>query len=79
MEIVRSAIGIEGPEQAVRGDRLDEPEKARGGFFLLDQDGRVDRPRRIVERDDEVEVMVERADPAMGGSATFTEIQTAQI
>ena len=65
MEIVPAPIGIERPEQAVAGDRLAEPEKARHRSFLLDQDRRIDRPCRIVERDDQVELAI-RADPAVG-------------
>jgi hypothetical protein len=36
-------------------DHLGQPAEARGRPLLLDQDGRVDLARRIIERDDEVE------------------------
>ncbi len=65
IEIVRAAIGVERAEQALPGDRLGQADKARGGAFLCHQDRRVDRPRRVVECDDEIEIMLERADPAM--------------
>lgn len=66
MEIVRAAIGVEGAEEALRGDRLEQPEEARHRPFLLDQEGRVDRARRIVEGDDEIELLLDPGEPAMG-------------
>jgi hypothetical protein len=65
VEIVRAAIRVEGPEQPPLGNRLGEPQKARHRALLRHQDCRGDRARRIVQRDDEIKVMVEGADPAM--------------
>jgi hypothetical protein len=62
---VRAAVGVERAEQALPGDRLGQAEKARGGAFLFHQDRRIDRARRIVEGDDEIEIMLERGEPAM--------------
>ena len=61
-----AAIGVERPEQAVPGDRLGKPEEARHRAFLLDQERRADRRGGIVEGDDEVEIVPQRRDPAMG-------------
>ena len=46
---------IQGREQPVLADHLVQTAKARGGALLLDQKDRVDRARRIVERDDQIE------------------------
>ena len=78
-EIMDAAVGIERAEQPLPADHLGQAEQARERPFLLDQKGGVELAGRIIEGHDQVELMVERADPAMGGSATFTEIQTAQI
>jgi hypothetical protein len=54
-EIMRAPIGVEAHRQPVlRKDLLQRPE-GRGRAFLLDQERRIDRPRRVIERDNEVE------------------------
>ena len=58
-------IGIERAEQPVFVDRLGEPEKARQGALLLHQDRRIDRACGIVERDHQVEILLQPRDPAM--------------
>jgi hypothetical protein len=35
-------------------------------FVLRDKNRRIDRPRGVVQRDDEVEIVIERRYPAMG-------------
>ena len=53
-EIGRAAVGVEAHRQAMlRKDLFQRPE-GRGRAFLLDQERRIDRPRRVVERDDEI-------------------------
>jgi hypothetical protein len=54
-EIMRAAIRLEAHRQAVFAEDLLQRPKGRGGAFLLDQKGRVDRPRRVVERDNQIE------------------------
>ena len=49
------AIGIEARRQAVRCEHLQQRSQRRGGAFLLDQKRRVDRARRVIHRDDQVE------------------------
>mgnify|MGYP006356939999 CR=1 FL=1 len=56
VEIVPAPIGIERPEQAVAGDRLAQPEKARHRSLLGNEDRRIDRPGRIIEGHDQVEL-----------------------
>jgi hypothetical protein len=63
---MRAAVGVEGAEQPLFGDCFEQPEKARHRALFLDQDGRVDRAGRIVEGDDQIEIVVERADPTVG-------------
>jgi hypothetical protein len=54
-EIMRAAVGVEAHRQAVLGKDLRERPEGRGRAFLLDQKRRIDRPRRVVERDNEIE------------------------
>jgi hypothetical protein len=65
-EVVRTAVGVERSKQALFGDRLEEPLKTRHGPLLFHQNGRVDGAGRIVQGDDEVEIVIEPGDPAMG-------------
>lgn len=55
VEIVAAAVGVEAAEQALPGDRLDEPAKARRRAFLLHQEHRVDRAGGVIHGDDQVE------------------------
>src|SRR5665213_2016782 len=50
VEVVAAAITVERTEQAVPRHHLAKPLEARGGAFLLDQEGRVDRAGRVIER-----------------------------
>ena len=52
---MRAAVGIEAYRQAVLGKDLLERPEGRGRAFLLDQKRRIDRPGRVVERDNEIE------------------------
>src|SRR6202035_1994174 len=49
---MRAAVGVKGAEQPLFGNGLEQSEKARHGALFLDQDGRINRARRIVEGDD---------------------------
>ena len=53
-EIVRPAIGVEAHRQAVLRENLVQRPEGRGRALLLDEKGRIDRPRRVVERDNEI-------------------------
>ena len=64
-EVVRAAVGIERAKQPMRRDRLTQPEKARHRAFLVHQDRRVDPIRRIIQRHDQIQIVSQRADPAM--------------
>jgi hypothetical protein len=55
-EIVRAAVGVEAHRQAVLGKDLFQPPEGRGRAFLLNQKGRIDRPGRVIERHDQVEL-----------------------
>ena len=48
-------VGVERREQPVLADHLLQAAKARGGALFLDQEDRVDRTRRVVERDNQIE------------------------
>ena len=65
---MRAAVGIKAAEQAVAADRLGKPAKARHRALFFDQKGRVDGARRVIRGDDQVEIAVERADPAVAGA-----------
>jgi hypothetical protein len=67
-EVMPAPIGVQRAEQAVPADRLGQAEEARHGAFLVDQERRIDRSRRVVEGDDEIEIAPQRRDPAMGGT-----------
>src|SRR5271166_901953 len=54
-EIMRAAIRVEAHRQAMFAQHLAQGPEGRGRAFLLDEKGRVDRPRRVVERDDEIQ------------------------
>ncbi len=50
VEVMAAPIGVERAEQPVPLDHLADRAKARLGALLIDQKGRVDRARRVVER-----------------------------
>ena len=54
-EIMRAAVRIEAHRQAVLRENLLKRAEGRGRAFLLDEKRRIDRPRRVVHRDDEIE------------------------
>src|SRR5438105_6165578 len=54
-EVVTAPVGIERGEQPAPADDLLQAAKARGGALLLDQKDRVDRARRIIEGDNQIE------------------------
>src|SRR3984885_1231688 len=53
-EIVRAGVGVEARRQAVLGENLFQRPEGRGRAFLFDQKGRIDRSRRVIERDNEI-------------------------
>ena len=53
-EIVRAAIGVEAHRQAVLGEHLSQRPEGRGRALLLDEKGRINRPRRVIERHNEI-------------------------
>jgi len=55
VEIMAAPIGVEAARQAVLAEHLEQRPKGRRRAFLLDQERRVDRARRIVHRHDQVE------------------------
>ena len=55
VEVVAATIRVEARWQTVCGKRLQKPTKARCRAFFLNQKRRVDRARRIVHRDNQVE------------------------
>ena len=64
--IVRAAVGVEGTEQPLRlNDLLQTLEAAHGPFFL-DEEGRVELVRRIIQRHDQIPLTVRN--PFMGGA-----------
>ena len=64
-EVMARPVGVERARQALRGDHLGErPEGARGAF-LVHQKGRVDLAGGIVQGDDQVELLLERRQPAV--------------
>ncbi|MER8836515.1 hypothetical protein [Mesorhizobium sp. M0909] len=54
-EIVAAAIGVEARRQSLGDQGLQKSLKARRRAFLLDQEGRIDRARRVVHRHDQVQ------------------------
>ena len=55
-EVMAAAIRVQRAKQAVPLHHLAEPPECRGGAFLLDQEHRVDRPCRVIERDNQIEL-----------------------
>ena len=55
VKVMRPAIGVEAHRQAMLRENLAQAPEGRGGSFLLDEKSRIDRPRRIVHCDDQVE------------------------
>src|SRR5271165_996182 len=47
-------------------DLFAQSQEARSRTFLRNENGRIDRSGGVVERDDEVEIVIERRYPAMG-------------
>jgi len=72
-KIVARAIGIEGARQAMRGDHRGERVEAAHGAFLVDQERRIDRGGGIIQRDDQVELLLERRQPAMARAVLMQE------
>ena len=52
---MRAAVGVEAHRQAVLAENLLQRPEGRGRALLFDEKGRIDRPRRIVHRHDQVE------------------------
>jgi hypothetical protein len=52
--IVRTPIGIEGTEEPLRLHDLPQASKATQGPFFLDEEGRIDLGRRIIQRHDQI-------------------------
>ena len=55
VKVMRPAVGVEAHRQAVLRENLLERPESRGRAFLLGEERRVDRPRGVVHRDDQVE------------------------
>src|SRR6201989_737377 len=55
VKVMRPAIGVEAHRQAVPAEHLVQRPEGRGRAFLFDEKRRIDRPRRVVERENEVE------------------------
>jgi hypothetical protein len=53
-EIVAAPVRIEAHRQPVLRENLAQRPEGRGGSLLFDQEGRIDRPRRVVERDNQI-------------------------
>ena len=64
-EVMPATIGVELTEQAVYRDRLLQAEKARHRAFFFDQKSLINLPGGIIQRDDEVEIVPQRGNPAM--------------
>jgi hypothetical protein len=56
IKIMAAAVGIEADRQTVAGEHFKQPPKRRGRALFLDQERRIDRARRIVHGDDQVEL-----------------------
>ena len=54
VKIMRAAIRVEAQRQTVRAEHFRQRAKRRVRSFLLDQERRVDRVRRIVQRHDQI-------------------------
>src|SRR6202020_753485 len=54
-EIVRAAVCVEAHRQAVPAEHPLQPPEGRGRAFLLNQKGRIDRPRRVIQGHDQIE------------------------
>src|SRR5580692_10137259 len=52
---MRAAIRIEAHRQPVLRKHLFQRPEGRGRAFLLDEESRIDRPGRVIERDNEIE------------------------
>ncbi len=65
VEVVARAVGVERARQPVPAEHLAQPLEARHGALLGDQEARVDRPARIVQRDDHILLFVAARQPAV--------------
>src|SRR5574338_9224 len=65
MEVMAAAIAVERTEQAMAADHLGKAAEARCRAFLIDEKPRVPLARRIVHRDDQVNLPLERRQPQM--------------
>jgi hypothetical protein len=59
------AVGVERARQTLRADYLGERQEAAHGALLLNQEGGVDLAGGIVQGDDQVELLLERRQPAV--------------
>jgi hypothetical protein len=66
VEVMAATVGVERTRQAVGRDHLGERPKAALGAFLLDQEGRVDRGGGVVQGHNQIELLFERRQPAVG-------------
>ena len=73
VEVVAAPVGVELDEQPVPLDHLGQAAKRRRRALLLDQDGRVDRRGRVVERDHQVQRRLP-GQPGMASSASWCSI-----
>src|ERR1700678_3660139 len=53
-EIVAAPVGVEAHRQAVLRKHLAQRPEGRGRAFLLDEKGRMDRPGRVIQRNNEI-------------------------
>src|SRR5271166_6433673 len=54
-EVMRAAVGVEAHRQPRRAEHLFQRPEGRSRAFLLDQKRRIDRPRRVVQRHNQIE------------------------
>src|SRR5271168_1225033 len=55
VEVMRPAVGVEAHRQPVRPKRLLQRPEGRGRALLGDQERRINRPRRVIHRHDQIE------------------------
>ena len=55
VEVMAAAVGVERARQAVSDEHLEQAAECRSRSFLLHQEGRIDRARRVIHRDDQIE------------------------
>jgi hypothetical protein len=59
-EVMAAAVGIETRGQALGREHLQKAPEGRSGAFLLDQERRVERARRVIHGDDEIKLRLAR-------------------